>query len=57
MAKLQRDLEKKFSGGVQVPAGGTEEDAVQSVKDQLTEMGATPNDAAVLKMIRDVRGH
>lgn len=55
MAKLQRDLENKFSGGVQVPAGGSEADAVKSVKDQLKAMGVTPNDAAVAKMVRDAR--
>lgn len=55
MDKLKRDLEKKFSGGVRVPAGGSEADAVKSVKDQLKKMGVTPNDSAVAKMVRDAR--
>ena len=55
MDKLQRDLEKQFSGGIQIPLEGSEEDAVRSVKDQLKKMGATPNDSEVEKMVRDAR--
>ena len=35
MERLQRELEEKFLGGLQVPKGGSEEDAVRSVRDQL----------------------
>jgi hypothetical protein len=55
MEQLQRGLEEKFSAGVQVPLGGSEEDAIQSVKDQLTKMGTVPNDSAVEKLVRDAR--
>jgi hypothetical protein len=55
MDKLQRDLEKQFSGGIEIPLDGSEEDAIRSVKDQLKEMGATPNDSEVEKLVRDAR--
>jgi hypothetical protein len=55
MDKLQRDLEEQFSAGIQIPADGSEDDAIRSVKDQLEQMGVTPNDSEVRKMVRDVR--
>jgi hypothetical protein len=55
MEKLEQDLERQFSGGIQIPAGGSEAEAVRSVKDQLRNMGATPNDAEVRKMVREAR--
>ena len=55
MDNLERDLQEKFASGVQVPRGGSEADAIASVKDQLIRRGATPNDAEVEKMVRDVR--
>jgi len=39
MERLQRELEEKFLGGLQVPKGGSEEDAVRSVRDQLEQLG------------------
>jgi hypothetical protein len=53
--KLEQDLEKQFSDGIQIPVGGSEAEAVRSVKDQLKKMGATPNDSEVRKMVRDTR--
>ena len=55
MEQLQRDLEEKFSGGVQVPLDGSEEDAVRSVIEQLQSMGVTPNDANVREIVRQAR--
>ena len=55
MDKLERELQEKFSGGIQIPKDGSEADAVQSVKDQLMGLGAAPNEAAVLQMVRDAR--
>lgn len=55
MEKLQRDLDDTFSGGIQVPTGGAEADAIASVTDQLRQMGVTPDDAAVEQMVRDAR--
>ncbi|MBX7453409.1 hypothetical protein GR927_35970 [Mycolicibacterium sp. 3033] len=55
MAKLQRDLEKKFSAGIQIPLSGSEADAVADVKKQMKNMGLTPNEAEVRKMVRDAR--
>ncbi|WP_205877584.1 hypothetical protein [Mycobacterium camsae] len=55
MKKLERDLQKKFSGGVRVPLEGSESDAVQSVKRQLEDMGAVPNESEVKKMVRKSR--
>jgi hypothetical protein len=49
----QRDLEEKFSAVIQIPLDGPEDDAVRSVKDQLKNMGVTPNDSEVEKMVRD----
>jgi hypothetical protein len=55
MKKLERDLEKQFSGGIQIPLDGSEAEAIRSVKDQLNNMGVTPNDSEVQKMVRDAR--
>jgi hypothetical protein len=55
MDKLERELREKFSAGIQIPKDGSEADAVQSVKDQLMGLGAAPNEAAVLQMVRDAR--
>jgi hypothetical protein len=55
MNELQRQLEEQFSAGVQVPLGGSEEDAIQSVKDQIVGMGAAPNDAEVERLVRNAR--
>lgn len=56
MAKLQRDLEKQFSAGIQIPLGGTESDAIDEVKKQMKDMGITPNDAEVRKLVQKHRG-
>ncbi len=56
MAKLQRDLQKQFSAGIQIPLGGTESDAIDEVKKQMKGMGITPNDAEVRKLVQKHRG-
>lgn len=55
MRKLEQDLQHQFSAGIQIPLGGSEEDAIRSVKDQLEGMGVKPNDSEVEKMVRDRR--
>lgn len=55
LSELQRQLEEQFSGGLDVPLGGSEEDAIRSVKEQLDAMGVTPNDAEIAKIVHDVR--
>jgi hypothetical protein len=55
MRQLQRDLEAKFSGGLRVPADGSEEDAVRDVTAQLEALGATPNEAEVRRIVRENR--
>ncbi|MEZ0338549.1 hypothetical protein ACAG25_01025 [Mycobacterium sp. pV006] len=55
MAKLQRDLERKFSGGVNIPLGGDEAAAIRDVKKQLTDLGVEPNDAEVRRLVREKR--
>jgi hypothetical protein len=55
MDQLQRDLEEQFSAGVKIPLDGSEEDAIQSVKDQLTNMGTVPTDDAVEELVRNAR--
>jgi hypothetical protein len=55
LSELQRQLEEQFSGGVNVPLGGSEEDAIRSVKEQLHAMGVTPNDAEIARIVRGVR--
>ncbi|APE17771.1 hypothetical protein BOH72_23420 [Mycobacterium sp. WY10] len=55
MAQLQQELEQHFSGGLQVPLGGSEEDAIRSVKEQLEALGATPDHAEVERMVRETR--
>jgi hypothetical protein len=56
IAKLQRDLEKKFSGGINVPLGGNEADAIRDVKKQLTDLGVKPNETEVRRMVQEKRG-
>jgi hypothetical protein len=57
METLQRELEKRFSEGIQIPLDGSEAEAIQSVKDQLRSMGVTPNDdSEIQKIVRDARG-
>jgi|KBSSwiStaDraftv2_1062776.scaffolds.fasta_scaffold2419799_1 hypothetical protein len=55
MKNLEQDLAEKFSAGIQIPAEGSEADAIDNVKDQLKNMGATPNDAEVEKIVREAR--
>ncbi|QEM47170.1 hypothetical protein [Mycolicibacterium grossiae] len=55
LKRLQENLEGQFSGGLQVPLGGSEEEAVASVRQQLVELGVTPNDEEVVRVVRDVR--
>jgi len=56
MQQLQQELEEKFAAGLQVPLDGDEETAVQSVLDQMSSMGITPNESEVRKIVRDARG-
>ena len=56
MAKLQRDLGKQFSAGIQIPLGGSESDAINEVKKQMKGMGITPNDAEVRTLVQKHRG-
>jgi hypothetical protein len=53
--KLTRDLEQRFSAGIQIPLEGPETDAILSVKEQLEKMGLTPDDSAVEKLVREAR--
>ncbi|CAN5875500.1 hypothetical protein BH09ACT7_BH09ACT7_29020 [soil metagenome] len=55
MRQLEREPQEKFSAGIQVPLGGSEADAIESVKEQLRGMGAEPNDAEVAKIVREAR--
>jgi hypothetical protein len=55
MDHLQRQLEEQFSAGIQIPLEGSEQDAIQSVKDQIIGMGAVPNDDAVAEIVRNAR--
>ena len=55
MAALQRDLEKKFSGGINIPLEGDEASAIRDVKKQLTDLGVEPNDAEVRRLVRESR--
>ena len=55
LRKLEDDLKKKLSGGVNVPRDGSEAAAVSDVKAQLKKMGVTPNDAEVRRLVREAR--
>ena len=55
LQKLERQLQEQFSGGINVPLEGSEDDAIRSVIDQLTAMGVTPNEAAIAEKVREVR--
>ncbi|KKE99408.1 hypothetical protein [Mycolicibacterium obuense] len=55
MAALQRDLEKKFSGGIEIPLEVDEDAAIRDVTKQLTDIGVEPNDAEVRRLVRESR--
>ncbi|ORV91183.1 hypothetical protein AWC11_11290 [Mycobacterium interjectum] len=55
MKQAVRDLQNRAEAGVSVPLGGSEDDAIRSVQDQLVEMGLTPDDAEVERYVRDAR--
>ena len=53
--ELERDFREKLSAGIQIPTDCPEAEAIQSVKDQLVQMGVTPNDSEVEKLVRQGR--
>jgi hypothetical protein len=53
--KLVRDLEERVSDGIEIPLGGSDAEAIRSVTDQLKNVGITPNDTEIAKMVRDAR--
>jgi hypothetical protein len=55
LEELQRQLQKKLRTGSNVPLGGSEAEAIHLVKDQLTGIGLTPNDADIEQWVRDLR--
>jgi hypothetical protein len=54
--QLQQKLEEKLAAGLHVPLDGDEETAVQNVLNQMTNMGITPNESEVRKIVREARG-
>lgn len=55
LAALQRDLEKKFSGGISIPLEVDEDAAIRDVKKQLADLGVEPNDVEVRRLVRESR--
>jgi chromosomal replication initiation ATPase DnaA len=55
MDKLEQDLKKRFAAGIEVALDGSEDEAILSVKEQLKDMGVTPNDTEVERLVREVR--
>jgi hypothetical protein len=55
LEKLQRQLQEQFSGGVDIPLDGSEDEAIWSVINQLQGKGLTTNDAEIAKWVRDHR--
>ncbi|ORV91187.1 hypothetical protein AWC11_11310 [Mycobacterium interjectum] len=53
--KFDPEFEKRLSAGIRIPLDGTEHDAIHSVKHQMKEMGLTPNDAEVVKIVAAAR--
>jgi hypothetical protein len=53
--KFNPDFFERFSKGIQVPLGGTEHDAIHSVRLQLKEMGVTPDDAEIARIVHGAR--
>lgn len=49
------DFLQWFSKGLRVSLDGTEDDAIHSVRHQLKEMGLTPNDAEIARIVHDAR--
>ncbi|WP_238963860.1 hypothetical protein KN248_013000 [Mycobacterium paraintracellulare] len=56
MEQLERELQEQFSAGLQIPLEGSEDDAVRTVVQQLSNMGATPNEPEVRRIVREARG-
>ncbi len=54
MDEPQLDSESQFAD-LRVPLGGSEDEAIRSVTEQLTSMGVTPNEAPVQKIVRQAR--
>lgn len=55
LAEFERELKDQLSGDVEVPLGGSEDDAVRSVIQQLQSKGLSTNDAEVARWVRDHR--
>lgn len=57
--QLQREITQKIheqlGDSLQVPKGGSEDDAVRSFEDQLRKAGLTPNTAEIRQLVRDAR--
>jgi hypothetical protein len=56
MEELRRELEQKLSLDVRIPLDGSEDEAIQSVKEQLRAKGATPDDSEIQQAVRNARG-
>lgn len=55
MRQLEEQLREQL-GQIQIPLGGSEEDAIRSVTQQLLDKGLEPNDEAVQQIVREARG-
>ncbi|WNG89733.1 hypothetical protein C6A87_011595 [Mycobacterium sp. ITM-2016-00317] len=53
--KIEQQVHEQLGDGLQVPTGGSEDDAVRSVEDQLRKAGLTPNTAEIRRIVRDAR--
>jgi hypothetical protein len=53
--RFNPDFERRLSAGIRIPLGGTEHDAIHSVKNQFKEMGLTPDDTEIARMVHDAR--
>lgn len=55
MKKRLRDLDERASEGISVPLGGSDEDAIRSVNEQLRKIGLDPDESEVRRYVRDHR--
>ena len=55
LAELERQVKDQLSGDIGVSLDGSEEDAIQSVIQQLQDKGLSTDDAEVARWVRDQR--
>lgn len=53
--KIEQQVHEQLGDSLQVSKGGSEDDTVRSVENQLRKAGLTPNAAEIRRIVRDAR--